>query len=79
MLIMSLQAVTQIRKPYNFMKFNLRAWTSNSNLLMKAVQQDGTSDETYPTNVLGIHWATNTDRLSLSLKIMHHTSALTAK
>jgi len=35
---------------------------------MKAAQQDRTSDETNPTNVLGIRWATDTDRLSLSLK-----------
>ena len=61
-------------------KFNLRAWASNSKLLMKATHLDGTSNETNPINVLGIRWATTTDRLSLSLNSLHHsTSALTTK
>ena len=70
MLIMSLQAVIGLgcnteKEALQFYqrvcsmlhetKFNLRAWTSNSNLLMEAAQRDGISDETNPANVLGIH------------------------
>jgi len=49
-------------------RFNLRAWASNRKLLMKIVQQDGTSDEANPVKVLGMCWATTTDHLSLLLK-----------
>ena len=47
-------------------KFNLRAWASNSKLLMNAAQLDGTSDESNPINVLGIRWAITTGHLPLS-------------
>ena len=49
-------------------KFNLRAWASNSQLLMETARQDGTADENQLTNILGIQWDIATDRLSLSLK-----------
>jgi len=61
-------------------KFNLKAWASNSKLLMKAARQDGTSDESDPINVLGISWNTATDCLALSLKSQCLTSStLTTK
>jgi len=61
-------------------KFNLGAWASNSKLLMKAAQQDRTSDESDLINVLGISWNTATDCVALSLRSLHLTSStLTTK
>ena len=61
-------------------KFNLRTWVSNSKPLMQTAQQDGTMDEANQIIVLGMHWATSSDHLSLSLKSLHHrTIAMTTK
>ena len=44
----------------------------------KAAQQDGTSNEANPINVLGMNWATTTN--CLSLKNLHHrTNIMTTK
>jgi len=61
-------------------RFNLRAWASNSKLLMTTAQQEGTADDANPINVLGLRWATTSDCLSLSLKGIHHrTTTMTTK
>jgi len=76
----ALQFYKQARSMLCEAKFNLRAWASNSKLLMKAARQDGTSDESDPINVLGISWNTATDCLALSLKSPCLTSStLTTK
>ena len=46
-------------------KFNLRSWVSNSAQLSSLTHQEHTADSTVPANVLGIHWHTDTDKLSL--------------
>ena len=76
----ALQFYEQARSMLLEAKFNLRAWASNSKLLMKAAQRDGTLDEANPINVLGMQWVTTTNCLSLSLKGPHRTvSPLTTK
>ena len=60
--------------------FNLRAWTSNSHRLRAVAEQDATLDQTTPSNVLGIHWNTATDMISLTPKQTTRVSnALTTK
>ena len=46
-------------------KFNLRSWVSNSSQLSLITRQENTADSTVPANVLGVHWRTDTDKLSL--------------
>ena len=46
-------------------KFNLRSWVSNSPQLNLITHQENTADSTVLANVLGIHWDTNTDKVSL--------------
>ena len=50
-------------------RFNLRAWVSNSQQLSTTAQQHNVADTSIPANVLGIHWNTTTDKLSLIPKI----------
>ena len=74
----ALQFYKQARSMLCEAKFNLRAWASNSKLLMKAAH--GTSDESDLINVLGLSWSTATDCLALSLKSLCLTSStLTTK
>ena len=72
----ALQFYQQSRSMLSEAKFNLRAWASNSQMLMKAAQQDGTADENTLTNVLGIQWDVAKDQLSLPLKGLRPTSSL---
>ena len=46
-------------------KFNLRSWVLNSSQLSLIKRQENTADSTVPANVLGVHWHTDTDKLSL--------------
>ena len=45
--------------------FNLRAWASNSQQLRTIAVQHNTADSSTPSNILGMHWNTLTDQLSL--------------
>ena len=49
-------------------KFNLRTWASNSKQLNSLALADKIHDGNNPTNILGIHWNTSTDQLSLAPK-----------
>ena len=61
-------------------QFNLRAWASNSAQLHTVAHQQNTAETTIPANVLGIHWNTSTDKLSLIPKnTAPVTSNLTTK
>jgi len=45
--------------------FNLRAWASNCDSLNKKAQEGGIASDSHKANVLGLHWNTRTDQLSL--------------
>ena len=60
-------------------RFNLRAWVSNSQELSTTTQQHKIADSSIPANVLGIHWNTTTDKLSLIPKEMASMMTLTTK
>jgi len=45
--------------------YNLRSWASNNQTV---ATQDNTVDSNVPNNILGMHWNTLTDKLSLILK-----------
>jgi len=76
----ALQFYKEARSMLGEAKFNLRAWASNSKLLMQTAQQDETADKTNPVNVPGMLWATTGDCLSLSLKSLEHrTITMTTK
>ena len=60
-------------------RFNLRAWVSNSQQLSTTAQQHNVADTSIPANVLGIHWNTTTDKLSLIPKIVAPVMNLTTK
>ena len=74
MLTKSSQAVNQNHRSLNSIempdlaKFNLRTWASNSPQLNTMAQQEKVADRNTPTNVLGMHWNINTDKLSLAPK-----------
>jgi len=59
------QYYNQARVIMSEAKFNLRSWVSNSAQLSSLTRQEHTADSTVPANVLGIHWHTDTDKLSL--------------
>ena len=46
-------------------KVNLTSWILNSSQLSLITHQEKTADFTIPANVLGVHWHTDTDKLSL--------------
>ena len=59
--------------------FNLRAWVSNGQQLSTTAQQHKVADTSIPTNVLGIHWNTIADKLSLIPKEVAPMMNLTTK
>ena len=60
-------------------RFNLRAWVSNCQQLSTTAQKHNVADTSIPVSVLGIHWNTTTDKLSLIPKITAPTTNLTTK
>ena len=76
----TLQFYSQARSILSAAKFNLKAWASNSRQLMDIAQREGTADKNRLTTVLGVHWNTSLDTLSLTLKGLNHsTTPLTTK
>ncbi|XP_065892844.1 uncharacterized protein [Dysidea avara] len=76
----TLQFYSQARSILSAAKFNLRAWAFNSRQLMDITQREGTADKNKLTTVLGVHWNTSLDTLSLTLKgLDHSTTPLTTK
>ena len=76
----ALQFYNQARSILSAAKFNFRAWASNSRQLVDTAQREGTTDKNTLTTVLGLHWNTSLDKLSLTLKGLDHpTSPLTTK
>jgi len=76
----TLQFYSQARSILSAAKFNLRAWASNCRQLRNTADKDDTADQNTLTNVLGLHWNTSLDKLSLTLKGLNHpTTPLTTK
>ena len=61
----AIQYYNQARLIMSEAKFNLRSWASNSPQLNLITHKENTADSTIPANVLGIHWDTDTDKVSL--------------
>ena len=55
-------------------KFNLRSWASNCSSLQDLASQENTADTSNEVNVLGMHWNTSSDTLTLSNKSNLNTS-----
>ena len=53
-------------------KFNLRAWVSNGRQLVHTEQREGSTDRNTLTTILGLHWNTSHDKLSLTLNGLDH-------
>ena len=76
----TLQFYSQARLILSAAKFNLRAWASNSRQLVDIAQRESSADKNKLTTVLGVHWDTSLDTLSLTLKELNHsTTPLTTK
>ena len=61
----AIQYYNQARLIMSEAKFNLRSWASNSPQLNLITHKENTADSTIPAKVLGIHWDTDTDKVSL--------------
>ena len=68
----ALQFYNQARSILSAAKFNFRVWASNSRQLMDTAQREGTTDKNTLITVLGLHWKTSLDKLSLTLKGLDH-------
>jgi len=73
------QYYNQARVIMSEAKLNLRSWVSNSTQLSSLTHQENTADSTTPANVLGIHWHTDIDNISLIPKTTMDASNLTTK
>ena len=75
-----MQFYNQARSILSAAKFNFRVWASNSRQLVDTAQMEVTTDKNKLITVLGLHWNTSLDKLSLTLKRLNHpTSPLTTK
>ena len=61
----ALQFYSKGRSILSAAKFTLRAWAFNCGQLRDTAHKDGTADQNTLTNVLGLHWNTSLDKLSL--------------
>ena len=68
----ALQFYNQARSILSAAKFNFRVWASNSRQLVDTAQREGTTDKNTLITVLGLHWKTSLDKLSLTLKGLDH-------
>lgn len=72
-----MQYYTQAREIMGKAKFNLRSWFSNSRNLQKLVEEEKTGDpNTTAVGILGLHWNTTTDTLSLTPKQLSTNTTL---
>ena len=60
-------------------KFKLRYWVSNSPQLKLITHEEHTAEPTEPANILGVHWHTDTDKLSIVPKTTSFTSTNVTK
>ena len=58
----------EARDIMNDAKFNLHSWASNCPNLQNLATQENTSDTGDEVNVLGMHWNTSSDTLTLTKK-----------
>jgi len=75
----TIQYYHQARAILSEAKFNLRSWLSNSPELNAITHKEHTADLTVPANILGIHWNTDTDNVSIIPKATSFTNANIAK